>query len=62
MHPSEGIKTSTPKAWNFTKQKLRHRCLDDNLQKIFQTNILESGIGQALLIVVLRSAHVETIN
>ena len=30
------------KAWNFTIYKLRHRYFDNNLQKKFRTNILES--------------------
>ena len=38
---------------DFTKNKLCHRCLDNNLQKIFSTNILEDGTGQILLIAVL---------
>ena len=29
-------------AWNFTTYKLHHRYFDHNLQKNFQTNILES--------------------
>ena len=41
------------KAWYFTKNKLCHRCIDNNLQKILRTNILENGTGQILLIVVL---------
>ena len=36
------------KAWDFTKI-----ITDNNLQKIFETNILEDGIGYMLLIVVL---------
>ena len=32
------------KAWNFTKNKLRHRCLDNDLQKMFRTNILNRTI------------------
>ena len=30
------------KAWNFTTYKLHHRYFDNNLQKNFRTNILES--------------------
>ena len=41
------------KAWDFTKNKLYHRCTDNNLQNIFRENVLESGTGQILLIVVL---------
>ena len=41
------------KAWDFTKNILRHICIDNNLQKIFRTNILENGTGQILLIFVL---------
>ena len=41
------------KAWDFTKNKFCHRYFDNNLQKIFQTNIFENGTGQIPLIVVL---------
>ena len=41
------------KVWDFTKNKLRHRYIDNNLQKIFGTNVLENGTGQMRLIVVL---------
>ena len=41
------------KAWNFPKNKLPHRWFDNKVKKIFRTNIIEKGIGQLLLIVVL---------
>ena len=41
------------KAWDFIKNKLYHRYFDNNLQKIFQTNIVENGSEQIILIVVL---------
>ena len=41
------------KAWAFTKNRLCHRYFDNNLQKIFRTNILQNGTGQIRLIVVL---------
>ena len=41
------------KAWDFTKNSFRHKYIDNNLQKIFQTNVLEKGTGQILFIVVL---------
>ena len=41
------------KAWDFTKNNLCHTNFDNNLQKIFPTNILENGTGQILLIVPL---------
>ena len=31
------------KARKFTKNKLRHRYFDNNLRKIFQTNMLDNG-------------------
>ena len=40
------------KAWNFTKHKLHHRGFDNNLQKHFQTNILENDTTETVLIVV----------
>ena len=51
--PSKGAQKNILKAWDFTKNKLCHRYFDNNLQKIFRTNILENGTGQILLIVVL---------
>ena len=41
------------KAWHFTRNKLRYRCIDNNLQKIFQKNVLENDTGQILLVVVI---------
>ena len=53
MHPSELVQKNMMKEWNFTKYKFCHRCFDNNLQKNFQINILESDTAQILLIVVL---------
>ena len=39
-HSSKGAQKNMLKAWNFTENKLRHRCFDYNSQKIFRTNIL----------------------
>ena len=55
-HPSKGVQKNMLKALDFTKNKLCHRYFDNNLQKIFRTNILENGTGQMLLIVVLMVA------
>ena len=52
-HPSKGVQKNMLKAWYFSKNKLCHRCIDNNLQKNFRPNILENGTGQILLIVVL---------
>ena len=41
------------KAWHFIKNKLCHRLIDNNWQKIFRTNIFENGTGQIVLIVIL---------
>ena len=40
-------------AWNYTENKLHHRCLENDFKKIFRTNILENGTRQILLIVAL---------
>ena len=53
MHPSKGVQNNMLKAWDFTKNKHCHRCFENNLQKIFQTKILESGTGQITFLVVL---------
>ena len=41
------------KTLDFTKNKHYHRNFDNNLQKIFQENILGHGTGYMLLIVIL---------
>ena len=43
-HPSKGVHNNIVKALKFTKSKLRQRCLDNNLQKVSQTNFLENAI------------------
>ena len=53
MHPSEGVQKNMLKAWNFTKNRLRHRYFGNNLYKIYRTNILENTAGYILLTVVL---------
>ena len=53
MHPSKCVQKNILKTWDFTKNKLCHRYFDNNSQKIFRTNILENGIRQIILIVVL---------
>ena len=49
----KGVQKNILKAWNPTKNELCHRHFDNNLQKIFRTNIPEIGTGQILLIIVL---------
>ena len=51
IYSAKGVQENMLKAWNFTKNKLRHRCFDNKLQKILQTNVLENVTGQILLIV-----------
>ena len=53
MYPCKGVQKNMCKAWDFIKIKLYHRHFDNNLQKIFRTNILENGSEQIILIVVL---------
>ena len=52
-HPSKGVQKNMMKACNFTKCKLRHRWFHNDLQRNFQTNIIENDTAQILLIVVL---------
>ena len=42
MHPFIGVQKKMLKAWNFTRYKICHRCFDDNFQKNFRTNFLQS--------------------
>ena len=53
MHPSKGVQKNMLKAWNFTKNKIRHICFDNNLQKLFLRKILIDINGQMFLIVAL---------
>ena len=53
MHPSKGVQKNMLKALDFKKNKLFDRYFDNNLLKIFQTNILQNCTEQILLIVVL---------
>ena len=52
-HPSKGVQKNMMKACNFTKYKHRHRWFHNDLQRNFQTNIIENDTAQILLIVVL---------
>ena len=47
-NPSKGVQENILKAWNFTTYKLHHRYVDNNLQKNFRTNILESDTADTL--------------
>ena len=40
-HASKGVHKIMLKTWYFTKNKLYHRCIDNNWQKIFRTNSWE---------------------
>ena len=51
-HSSKGAQKMMLKGWNFTKNSLCKTDFDNNLPKIFQTNVLENGTGQILLIVI----------
>ena len=51
MYPAIGVQENMLKAFNFTKDKLRRRCFDNKLGKIFRTNVLENVTGQIILIV-----------
>ena len=42
---SKGAQKSMLKARNFTKNKICHRCFDNNLQKLFQTKSLKNSNG-----------------
>ena len=54
MHVPKGVCKNMLKALDFTKNKLCHRYFtENNLQKIFRTNILKNGTGQILSIVVI---------
>ena len=49
MHLSNGVQKNILKAWGkHTKNKLCQRYFDNNLQKIFQINILENRTKQIL--------------
>ena len=52
-YPPKGVQENMLKAWNFTKNKLLHKCFVNNLQKKFRANILENGTAQMFLIVLL---------
>ena len=51
MYPAKGVQDNMLTAWNFTKNKLHHRCLDNKLQKIFRKNVPKNSTGQILRIV-----------
>ena len=52
-HPSKSLQKNLLKAWNFTENKICHRCFDNNLQKPFRTKILKNSNRETLLIVAL---------
>ena len=35
MHQYKATQKNMLKAWNFTKNKINHKCFDNNLQKLF---------------------------
>ena len=41
------------KAWNFTENKIYHKCFDNNLKKLFGTKILKNSNEQIILILAL---------
>ena len=41
------------KAWDLTKNKLRHNCFDNIMQNIFRIITFENGTGQIVLTVTL---------
>ena len=49
--PQKALRRIMLQEWNFTKNKICHRCFDNNLQKVFPTKVLENSNG--LLIVIL---------
>lgn len=52
-HLSKVVHKNMLKTWSFMKNNLHHGCFCINLQKIFQTNIIENFTGQMLLMVAL---------
>ena len=53
MHPSKVVQKDILNAHKFNKNEICHRCFDNNLKKIFRTNILENASGQILLVAIL---------
>ena len=53
MYPFKGIQKNMLKARDLTKNKLCQRYFDSHLRRLFRTNILDSGTGHIILIVVL---------
>ena len=54
-NPIKGIYKNVREAWNLKKRKkLRHESFDNNLEKIFQTNILKNVFLIVALMVGLR--------
>ena len=57
QHPESSVQLLRPESRNsvchFTKSKLCDRYFDNNLWKIFRTNILDIGTGLVILIVIL---------
>ena len=52
-HLSKAAQKNMLKAWNFTKNKIYHKCFDNNLKKLFGTKILKNSNEQIILIVAL---------
>ena len=52
MYPSKVVQKNMFKAWNYTKNNLHHKWIDNNLQKILRTNIPQNVTGQILLMIV----------
>ena len=48
------LKLNVLKTWNFTRNKMYHKCFGNNLQKHLRTKILKDSNGQKILIVALR--------
>lgn len=46
-----GVQKNMIKPRNLTKNKVYHRYFDNNFQQVFETNMLDNGAGQILLIV-----------
>ena len=53
IQPPKGVQKNMLNAWNFTKSKHHHWCVDNNLQIVSRRSILENAIGQIYLTVAL---------
>ena len=52
MHTSKGAHRNMLKVYDFTKNRLCRKCVDNKLQKMLRTNIVENGTGQILLTLI----------